>query len=57
MRYPGFDNSYMFSLLIYFSIYLPYVLGHSFVREVDVGGRTYPAWNPNFDPYVRSLAA
>ncbi|TFK68673.1 hypothetical protein BDN72DRAFT_768969 [Pluteus cervinus] len=44
---------FSFYTLLFFSCLsgLTLVAGHGFVHEVDVGGQTYPGWNPSVDNY------
>lgn len=46
---------YYFSLIfltIQFLTGLHVVVGHGYVHSVDVGGQSYPGWNPFSDPWV-----
>ena len=44
--------SFTVTLLCIF-LFFPSVEGHGYVATVTIGGKVYPGWDPNVDPYVR----
>jgi len=43
---------FVLPLLCIFSSLISGAFAHGFIKEVTIGGQTYPGWDPNLDPYT-----
>ncbi|KIP10879.1 glycoside hydrolase family 61 protein [Phlebiopsis gigantea 11061_1 CR5-6] len=40
---------------VLYSFLITGVEGHGYIQDVTIGGKTYPGWDPNIDPYAEPI--